>query len=64
MTVERLDAIAARGLGLTTAGSLLARPDGYPVALWNDEEPDPDRLAGAIAAASGNVREIQKGAVT
>ena len=35
-TVERLDAIAARGLGLSTAGSLLARPDGYPVALFND----------------------------
>ena len=33
VAVERLDAIAARGLGLTTAGSLLVRPDGYPVAL-------------------------------
>jgi hypothetical protein len=29
-------AMAARGLGLTRAGSLLARPDGYPVALWNE----------------------------
>ena len=53
ITVERLDAIAARGLGLTTAGSLLARPDGYPVALWNDEETGQARLARAIAAASG-----------
>jgi 2-polyprenyl-6-methoxyphenol hydroxylase-like FAD-dependent oxidoreductase len=34
--VARLDAISARGLGLTTAGSLLARPDGNPVALLND----------------------------
>jgi hypothetical protein len=33
LTAERLDAIAARGLGLTAAGSLLVRPDGYPVAL-------------------------------
>jgi putative polyketide hydroxylase len=52
--VERLDAIAARGLGLTTAGSLLARPDGHPVALWNDEKPDPARLGRAIAAASAS----------
>jgi putative polyketide hydroxylase len=36
-TVERLDAIAARGLGLAPAGSLLVRPDGHPVALRNEE---------------------------
>ena len=60
VTVERLDAIAARGLGLTTAGSLLARPDGYPVALWNDEEPGPARLARAIAAASGSATEPRR----
>ena len=33
VTVERLDAIAARALGLATTGSLLVRPDGRPVAL-------------------------------
>lgn len=53
VTAERLDAIAARALGLTPAGSLLARPDGVPVALWNDERPDAPRLARAIAAATG-----------
>jgi putative polyketide hydroxylase len=37
LTVERLDAIAARGLGLTPAGALLARPDGHVAALWNIE---------------------------
>ncbi len=36
LTVERLDAIAARGLGLAPSGSLLARPDGHPLGLWND----------------------------
>jgi putative polyketide hydroxylase len=36
-TVERLDAIAARGLGLAPAGSLLVRPDGHPVALRNEQ---------------------------
>lgn len=51
--VERLDAVSASGLGLMSAGSLLSRPDGYPVALWNDEEPSAARLARAIAAASG-----------
>jgi 2-polyprenyl-6-methoxyphenol hydroxylase-like FAD-dependent oxidoreductase len=38
-TVARLDAIAARGLGLAPAGSLLVRPDGHPVALRNEERP-------------------------
>jgi 2-polyprenyl-6-methoxyphenol hydroxylase-like FAD-dependent oxidoreductase len=54
LTVERLDALAARGLGLTTVGALLARPDGYPVALWNDDGSVPARLTRAIAAANGS----------
>jgi putative polyketide hydroxylase len=33
VTVQQLDAIAARGLGLSPSGSLLVRPDGAPVAL-------------------------------
>jgi putative polyketide hydroxylase len=37
LTVERLDAIAARGLGLTPTGALLARPDGHVAGLWNAE---------------------------
>ena len=59
ITVERLDAIAARGLGLTTAGSLLARPDGYPVALWNDEAHvrSGRRRAGAAWPAAGPATE-------
>ena len=56
VTVERLDAVAARGLGLTTVGSLLARPDGQPAALWNDGESSPARLAREIAAGSGAAR--------
>jgi len=36
-SVERLDAIAARGVGLGPAGSLLVRPDGHPIALLNEE---------------------------
>ena len=54
LTVERLDALAARGLGLTPAGALLARPDGYPVALWNDDGSAPARLTRAITAANGS----------
>jgi 2-polyprenyl-6-methoxyphenol hydroxylase-like FAD-dependent oxidoreductase len=38
LAVERLDAMAARGLGLATTGALLARPDGHPAALWNDDQ--------------------------
>ena len=36
MSIERLDAISARGLGLGPTGALLARPDGQPIALWTD----------------------------
>jgi hypothetical protein len=44
LAVERLDAISARGLGLTPTGALLARPDGYATALWNDGETARERL--------------------
>lgn len=64
VAVQRLDAIAARGLGLTAAGTLLARPDGCPVALWNDEAPDADRLARAIRAAGGSATKGARGEVT
>jgi putative polyketide hydroxylase len=53
LTVERLDALTARGLGLLSSGSLLARPDGSPVELWNGEVSMPAQLARASAAASG-----------
>ena len=51
IAVERLDAIAARGVGLTPTGSLLARPDGYAVALSNDDGSAPARpsAVGAIS---------------
>jgi hypothetical protein len=49
VAVERLDAIAARGLGLTPAGSLLARPDGYAVALRNDDGSAPARPSAVRA---------------
>jgi hypothetical protein len=56
VTVERLDAITARGLGLTTEGYLLARPDGHPILLSNpadgvDHSPSP---IGAPARARGH----------
>jgi hypothetical protein len=51
VAVERLDAIAARGLGLTPAGSLVVRPDGYAVALWNDDGSAPARPS-AVGAVS------------
>jgi putative polyketide hydroxylase len=41
VTVERLDAIAARGLGLSPTGYLVARPDGHPVTLRNGAERRP-----------------------
>jgi putative polyketide hydroxylase len=61
ITVERLDAISARGLGVTTAGSLLARPDGHPVALWNQDTPGLALLARTIAAAGAPVTPASDG---
>lgn len=51
-SVERLDGIAARAVGLAHAGALLVRPDGHPVALWNDGAPAEDRLDWAVAAVT------------
>ena len=45
VAVQRLDAIAARGVGLAPAGSLTARPDGQAVALSNEGSPVPSRSA-------------------
>ena len=39
VTTVRLDAIAARGLGLSTAGTLLVTPDGFPLQLRNAQQP-------------------------
>jgi 2-polyprenyl-6-methoxyphenol hydroxylase-like FAD-dependent oxidoreductase len=44
IAVERLDAIAARALGLGPGGALLARPDGYPLAVSNDGSPEASAL--------------------
>lgn len=49
VAVERLDAIAARAIGLTPAGALLARPDGVAVALWGDA----DQVLGRRVVATG-----------
>jgi putative polyketide hydroxylase len=64
VTVERLDAMAARALGLSTAGSLLAGPDGSPVALWSHEMPTGARLGRAIAAfvADPGLRPLDRAA--
>ena len=53
VTVERLDAIGARGLGLATRGSLLATPDGCCIALRSDEDAALDSVLGygSIVAA-------------
>jgi putative polyketide hydroxylase len=45
LTVERLDAISARGLGLMSADALLTQPDGHPIALWSERQP-----AGSLSA--------------
>ena len=40
---------------------MLVRPDGRGVALWNAEQPDPERLAHAIAAVGGTEVSLDRG---
>jgi putative polyketide hydroxylase len=37
VTVQRLDAISARAIGIRDRGALLVRPDGTPARLWANE---------------------------
>jgi hypothetical protein len=64
VSVERLDAIAARGLGLMASGSLLVRPDGHPVALSNDVVEPPraaaERVHALPCAASPRIRSTAR----
>jgi hypothetical protein len=39
LTIEILDPISARAIGLAPGGSLIARPDGHMVAMHNKGEP-------------------------
>jgi hypothetical protein len=34
VTVNALDPVTARSIGVRADGALLARPDGVPVAVW------------------------------
>ena len=58
--VERLDAIAARGLGLTPGGALLSRPDGHPLALSNDVPGDQPALCRCSATTSLSSRSRER----
>ena len=42
LTVDALDAVTARALGVRGDGALLARPDGVPVAVWTSSTAVPD----------------------
>ncbi len=55
LTVNALDPVTARTLGVRGDGALLARPDGVPVAVWAssrgaDELPRAMELTGDRAA--------------
>ncbi|HSS73548.1 MAG TPA: FAD-dependent monooxygenase [Gaiellaceae bacterium] len=62
VTTVRLDAIAARGLGLSTEGTLLVTPDGFPVQLWNAQQPANDHIAPRNTARSAQVRPVERAA--
>ena len=59
IAVERLDAIAARGLGLSPAGSLLARPDGQAVLYRNGEDQYSGRIGRESPAYAGLISALR-----
>jgi 2-polyprenyl-6-methoxyphenol hydroxylase-like FAD-dependent oxidoreductase len=59
IAVERLDAIAARGLGLSPVGSLLARPDGQAVLMRNGEEEYSGRIGRESTAYAGLISALR-----
>jgi putative polyketide hydroxylase len=50
VTVESLDELTARALGIARRGALLVRPDGVPAGLWTTGVESAGRLSQAIAA--------------
>ena len=56
LTLDRLDPITARALGVTGRGALLVRPDGRPAALWTGD----DGAAAALRAAVGSATALDE----
>jgi putative polyketide hydroxylase len=49
VTLQRLEELTARALGITGAGALLVRPDGVPAGLWSDPLHATTRLECTVA---------------
>ena len=62
VTTVRLDAIAARGLGLSTEGTLLATPDGFPIQLRNPQQTANDHRDTRNTARSPLVCTVERAA--
>jgi putative polyketide hydroxylase len=56
VTVQRLEELAARALGITGPGALLVRPDGVPAGLWSDPLHATARLERTVASVAGRGR--------
>jgi putative polyketide hydroxylase len=52
LTVDRLDAMTARALGVSGRGALLVRPDGRPAALWSGDDGAGAALRAAVGSAT------------
>jgi putative polyketide hydroxylase len=50
VTVQRLEGLTARALGITGPGALLVRPDGVPAGLWSDPLHATARLECSVAS--------------
>ena len=52
LTVQRLDELTARALGIAACGALLVRPDGVPAGLWPREPLTGGELSRAVEAVT------------
>ncbi len=60
VAVERLDALTASALGLLPAGSLLARPDGRPLALSSGGRAGRARVGRADVPYASSARRLRR----
>ena len=60
VTVQSLDELTARALGIARHGALLVRPDGVPAGLWTEAHRGATELPGAVKALAGGADAVAR----